>query len=127
MRFTPWIGAAMVALWPAMAGATDATSFVLKTTEDLYVVCTTPPDDPLRREAINFCQGYLLAVASYDFAISDRKNLQRLICVPEGATRAEGIQGFIDWAARHQQDRKFMDEPPVVGAVRGLASKWPCK
>jgi hypothetical protein len=127
MRLAPWLGIVVGGFWPALAGATDTTNFTLKTTQDLYVVCSTPTGDPLRREAINFCEGYLLAVASYDFAISDRKHLQRFICVPDGATRDQGIQGFLDWAAGHQQDHKFMDDPPVVGAVRGLAHTWPCQ
>jgi hypothetical protein len=113
--------------WPSIARATDPASFALKTTEDLYVVCSTASNDPLRREAINFCEGFLLGVVGYHNAVADRGNLKPFICYPQTATRDQGIQAFIDWAASHQQDRKFMNDPPVVGAVRGLAAKWPCK
>jgi Rap1a immunity proteins len=113
-------------LWSGFASAMDESYFVLKTTQDLYVVCTTPADDPLRREAINFCQGFLLGAVSYHDAVTDREHLKRLICYPQTVTRGEGIQAFIDWAASHQGDKTFMDEPPVYGAVRGLAAKWPC-
>jgi hypothetical protein len=127
MRTWMLVAIAAVGLAPTFAGATDATNFTLKTTEDLYTVCSTPSNDPLRAEAINFCEGYLLGVVTYHDAISNRKNLKRLICYPPNASRNEGIQAFIDWAASHQQDRKFMNDPPVIGAVRGLAAKWPCK
>jgi hypothetical protein len=127
MRTSLLLAACAVGLWPICARATDAANFTLKTTEDLYVVCSTANSDPLRAEAINFCEGYLLGVVGYHDAITDREHLKPFICYPPTATRDEGIQAFIDWAARHQRDRKFMNDPPVVGAVRGLAAKWPCK
>jgi Rap1a immunity proteins len=127
MRMTPLLSVAVLSLWPSFALATDTANFTLKTTEDLYRVCSTADDDPLRREAINFCEGFLLGVVSYHDAVTDRKHLKRLICYPQGVTRDEGIQAFVEWAASHQADNKFMNDPPVVGAVRGLAHKWPCK
>jgi len=127
MRIPLLLAVCAVGLWPSFARATDAANFTLKTTEDLFVVCSTASSDPLRAEAVNFCEGYLLGVVSYHDAITDREHLKPFICYPPTATRDEGIQAFIDWAARHQQDRKFMNDPPVVGAVRGLAAKWPCK
>ena len=127
MRLPLMLAASAVGLWPILAHATDAANFTATTTEDLYLVCSTANSDPLRAEAINFCEGYLLGVVNYHDAITDREHLKRLVCYPNTVTRDEGIQAFIDWAARHQQDRKFMNDPPVVGAVRGLAAKWPCK
>ena len=127
MRLVSMLGMAAIALWPSLAQATTAADFTLKSTQDLYLVCTTPQSDPLYREAVNFCEGYLLGIVSYHDAIVTRENLQRLICYPQGVTRDEGIRAFTDWGAKHQGDQKFMSDPPVVGAVRGLASKWPCK
>lgn len=113
-------------LLPMIASATDTTNFVLRTTKDLYAVCSTPASDPLYTQAINFCEGYLLSVVNYDDAISDNKHMHRLICYPVTATRDEGIQIFVNWAADHQQDQSLMNSPPVLGAIRGLASKWSC-
>lgn len=127
MRLSPLLGIAVIALWPGLVQATGTADFTLKTTEDLYRVCSVGPDEPLRREAINFCEGFLLGALSYHDAITTRENLKRLVCYPPTATRDQGIQAFIDWAVTHQRDQKFMNEPPVFGAVRGLASKWPCK
>ena len=126
MRISFLLAFAGVGLLPAVALATDSSNFILKTTKDLYTVCSTANSDPLRAQAINFCEGYLLGVVSYDDAIADSKHLHRLVCYPPTATRNEGIQAFIDWAASHQQDQELMNAPPVLGAIRGLAAKWPC-
>jgi Rap1a immunity proteins len=127
MRIAPLLGIAVLGLWPRLALAIDTSTFTLKTTEDLYRVCSIAPDDPLRREALDFCEGFLLGVVSYHDAVSDGKHLKRLICYPPTATRDQGIQAFVVWAAAHQQDQKFMNDPPAYGAVRGLAAMWPCK
>ena len=127
MRIAPFLGVAALALWPGLVQALDMSYFTLKTTHDLYKVCSVAPDDPLRREALAFCEGFLLGAVSYHDAVIDRENLKPLICHPQTATRDQSIQAFIDWAATHQQDQKFMNDPPVYGAVRGLAAKWPCK
>ena len=58
MRLPLMLAAGAVGLWPIFAQATDAANFTLKTTQDLYVVCSTPNNDPLRAQAINFCEGY---------------------------------------------------------------------
>ena len=127
MRISPLLGAVALGLWSGFAQGADITAFSLKTTEDLYRVCTVAPGDPQYHEAIDFCEGFLLGAVSYHDAISDQKHLQRLICYPQTATRDQGIQAFVDWAAAHQQDQKFMGDPAVMGVVRGLAAKWPCK
>lgn len=127
MRIVPWLGVAALGLWPGLAWALDTTDFTLRTTEDLFKVCSVAPDDPLHQQAVDFCEGFLLGVVSYHDAVTDREHLKRLICYPQTATRDQGIQAFVDWGAAHQQDQKFMGDPPVYGAVRGLAAKWPCK
>jgi hypothetical protein len=127
MRPAPLLAVAMLGLWPSLAFAMDSTDITLKTTEDLYQVCSVQADNPDYSRALSFCEGFLFATVSYDYAISDRKNLKRFICFPDTATRNEGIQAFVDWAKANLQNQKYMDEPPVYGAVRGLAAKWPCK
>jgi hypothetical protein len=126
MRMSILLATAGIGLMPSVASATDTTNFVLKTTQDLYEVCSTANNDPLYSQAINFCEGYLLGIVSYDDAIADGKHLQRLVCYPATATRNQGIQIFVDWATSHQQDPDLMNAPPVLGAIRGLASQWPC-
>jgi len=127
MRTAPLLVIAALCLAPGLARASDMSDFSLKTTENLYRVCTPAPDDPLRREALDLCEGFLAGAVSYHDAVTDRVNLKRLICYPQTATRDQGIEAFIEWAAAHQQDQKFMADPAVYGVVRGLAARWPCK
>ena len=127
MRVASLLAVAAVALSAGPARATTTADFAMKTTEDLYRVCSVAPNDPLRQEAINFCEGFLLGVVGYHDAVTKRENLKRLICYPSTATRDQGIEAFNVWAASHQQDQKFMSDLAVIGAVRGLAAKWPCK
>ena len=126
MRIASILGAAVVGLWPGLALAFDMSDFTLKTTEDLYQVCSVPDSDPVRPQALAFCEGFLLGVVSYHDAVVDREHLKPLICYPKTATRDEAIAAFVSWAASEQQSQKYMDAPPVLGAIRGLAHKWPC-
>ncbi len=127
MRIAPLLGVAVLGLWPGLAQAIDRSNVPLKTTEDLYQVCTVAPDDPLHREALDLCEGFLVGAVSYHDAVTDKEHLKRLICYPQTVTRDEGVQAFVAWASAHQQDHKFMGDPAVYGVVRGLAAKWPCK
>ena len=113
-------------LWPGAAGAVESSTFVLNTTEDLYLLCSTANSDPLRTAAINYCEGFLLGVVTFQDAIGDANPNKRLICYPQGVTRDQGIQAFVSWAASRQQNHKFMADSALMGALRGLASKWPC-
>jgi Rap1a immunity proteins len=125
MRIAPWLGLIALVSLPSLAAAADP-NLPLKTTEDLYKVCTAGPSDAQAREELDLCEGFLIGAVSYHDAISDRRHLQRLICYPSTATRDQGIQAFISWAGAHQQDQKFMSDPAVYGVVRALAAKWPC-
>jgi hypothetical protein len=47
----PWaflLAVIVFSLWPPVAGAVDSSNFVLNTTQDLYLVCSTADNDPLR-------------------------------------------------------------------------------
>jgi hypothetical protein len=127
MRIRAFLSIVIFGLWPSFVLAADVSHFTLKKTEDLYQICSTKPGNPLHNEAINFCQGFLLGVVSYHDAVTDRQNLQRLICYPATVTRDDGIMAFLEWSANNKTNEKLMTDPPVIGMVRGLAHKWPCK
>ncbi len=117
---------AILALWPGLASAIEKRDFWISDTVDLLELCTTPMDDPLRPQAINYCMAYLDGAVDYHDAITDHKNMKRLICYPNTASLEEGVLVFIGWAQANQGDKKLMDEPTVIGVVRALADKWPC-
>ena len=122
----PLVIAALLVSWPGLASAVERRDIWISNTVDLLELCTTPLDDPLRPQSINYCMAYLDGAVDYHDAISDHKDMKRLICYPNTATLEEGVLVFIDWAQENRADKKLMDEPTVIGVVKALAAKWPC-
>ncbi len=99
----------------------------LDTTEDLYQVCSVQPGAAEYVAASFACRGFIEGAVQYHDAVSDRKHLKRLICYPKTATVADGRAAFVAWAERNLGSARLMDELPVIGLVRALADKYPCK
>lgn len=97
------------------------------TTEDLFQVCSVEPGAPEYIPASFACRSFIEGAVQYHDAVADRKNLKRLICYPQGATIADGRAAFVAWAKEHVSDKGLMNEVPVVGLVRALAKKYPCR
>jgi len=97
------------------------------TTEDLYQVCSVDAGAPEYVAASFACRGFIEAAVQYHDEVTDRKKLKRLICYPKSATVADGRAAFVAWAKKHSGNKKLMNEVPVVGLVRALAAKYPCK
>ncbi|MDJ0950418.1 MAG: Rap1a/Tai family immunity protein [Alphaproteobacteria bacterium] len=116
-----------LALAPSLAAAVEEADFKLLHTEDLLDVCAAGPNSPLHRQAANFCIAYIEGAVDYHDAISAHKQMERLICYPSDVTRTQGVQAFVEWAQANKSDTKLMREATVVGVVRALAAKWPCK
>ena len=53
--------------------------------------------------------------------------MKRLICYPPTATIEDGIAAFLAWGKANSGNAKLMAEQPVIGLVRALAAKAPCK
>jgi len=99
--------------------------FVAQKTQNILNLCTASPQDPLYREAIHFCHGYLVGAYHYYQAQTADKQELKLFCPPEPKpTRNESIAKFISWAQAHPQ---YMNETPVETEFRFLIDKWPCK
>lgn len=122
------IGAAVAtAFYAQSVVAVDDDDLDLDTTDDLYQVCSVAPDAAEYIPASFACRAFIEAAVQYHDEISNRKNLKRLICYPKGATIADGRAAFVAWAEKNAKDKKLMQERPVVGLVRSLADKYPCK
>ena len=122
------ISAALLTLAMAQpATAIEDKNVSFDTTEDLYRVCSVEAADPSHTAAQVACTAFIEATVQYPDAVSDRKQLKRLICYPQGATIADGRTAFLAWAQKNAGDAKRMGELPVVGLVRALAKAYPCK
>ena len=112
-------------LVPGLAGAVTKEDFVAKTTRNLLNLCTVSADDPLHREAIHFCEGYLVGAYHFHIAESAGSGGHRLVCFPKPPpSRDQAISMFVKWARAHPQ---YMKESPVETEFRFLIEKWPCK
>jgi hypothetical protein len=122
------LGAAVgAAFYAQSAVAVQDEDVNFDTTEDLYQVCSVDPDATEYVAASFACRGFIEAAVQYHDAVAARKKLKRLICYPKGATVGDGRTAFVAWAKKHANDKKLMGEMPVVGLVRALAEKYPCK
>jgi hypothetical protein len=97
------------------------------TTDDLYNVCAVPADAPEHPLTHQACRAFIEAAVQYHDAVSDKKHLKRLICYPESATIRDGKEAFLAWARKNAGNKKLMGEMPVIGLVRSLEGKYPCK
>lgn len=128
LSFRAALGAAILvgaSTQPAAAIEDDDLRF--DTTSDLYAVCTVSASDAEYPVANQACRAFIEAAVQYHDAVSDRKNLKRLICYPKSATIQDGKDAFVSWAKKNARNKNLQKEIPVVGLVRALASKYPCK
>lgn len=127
-KATLWPAAALATLTAGFAvAAVDEADFSLRTTENLYDLCSVTSDHPDYAPAIYACRSFLEATVQYHDAVSDGKTLKRLICYPSNANLEDARRAFLAWAEANAGNRKVMAEMPVIGAVRALEDKYPCK
>jgi len=128
LLFSSMMGAAVAVIFGSQSVlAVQDEDIDFDTTEDLYQVCSVEPNAPEYIAASFACRGFIEGSVQYHDEVTDRKNLKRLICYPKGATVADGREAFVAWARKHSGDEKLMNEVPVVGLVRALAEKYPCR
>jgi hypothetical protein len=109
------------------AAAVQESNFRFDSTADLVAVCSVPVDAAEYQVANQACRAFIEATVEYHDAVSDRKKMKRLICYPPTATIEDGKAAFLAWAKAKAGDAKLMAEQPVIGLVRALAAKSPCK
>ncbi|MBU1904579.1 MAG: hypothetical protein KJ573_13440 [Proteobacteria bacterium] len=123
-KWMMWVllGAFLIPCW---VGAVEKGHFVLDTTGDLIALCTVPQGDPLYKEAVHFCIGYLVGAYHYHVVENSGPEGSRLVCPPDPPPpRAEVVTVFVDWVKKHPE---YMDEEPVETWFRFLIEKYPCK
>lgn len=118
---------ALLGISSQQATAIEDDDLRFDTTRDLYDVCAVPADAPEYPVANQACRAFIEAAVQYHDAVSDRKNLRRLICYPKSATIRDGKDAFIAWARTNADNQTRMGELPVIGLVRSLENKYPCK
>jgi hypothetical protein len=108
------------------AASREPDDFDLRTTRDLYTLCSAKPDTPAHDSSISACLGFISGVVQYHHGVNDGKRLPRWICYPEGTTRGDGRLAFIAWVEKNKDNKELMNQLPVRGLVKALAEKYPC-
>ena len=117
----------VLGLLPGLAAAGEkAQAMSPKNTRDLLTLCGVGTDNPEYENMAYYCIAYINGALDYHDAIVKHKDMERLICYPKGTTLAQGAMAFIEWGRGKQNEMEYMNEAPVIGAVRGMASKWSC-
>ena len=123
-----WSAVAATFLIPANAlSDVGEADFSLRTTQDLHDLCSAPSDHPDYAPAIYSCRSFIEATVQYHDAVSDGKTLKRLICYPSSSTLEDARVAFVEWGEANARNRTLMGELPVMGVVRALEDKYPCK
>ncbi len=126
MKLKMLAGAIALCLAPALAHAVERVDFDLKTTQDLLDVCTVDGSDSLAAEAVYLCVGYFVGAYHYHQSVSG-PDMKPLVCAPEGTTRTDAIHIFVAWGQANAANMELMGELPIVGAIKAVREKWPCK
>ena len=128
LSFPALAGAAvLVGSFAQPAAAIEDDDLRFDTTADLYGVCAVTAGEAEYPVAHQACRSFIEAAVQYHDEVSGRKKLPRLICYHKDATIQDGANAFLAWAGKNARDKKLMGEVPVVGLVRSLAKKYPCK
>ena len=101
----------------------DADTFKVPTVGNLLRLCSASADDPMAKEATQFCLGVVVGAYSvYDELVRGGKT-RSIVCPPEGVTRVDGAAAFVAWAKANPQAG---NEHAVDGLFRAWAAKYPC-
>jgi hypothetical protein len=120
-------GALLVALLSQHSVAAQQAGRKVYDVRDLYRTCSVAPDSPEYTLATYACLAFIGGAVQYHDEVSDRKHLKRLICYPKDATVTDGRAAFVAWGKKNAANEERMNEVAVVGLVRALAQKYPCR
>jgi hypothetical protein len=107
------------------AMAVTEEDFKVSTTQNLLNLCTVSASDPLAKEAIHFCHGFLIGAYAYYLNDTSGPDSKKLFCMPDPEpSRNEAIAMFLKWSKARPQ---LMDKPAVEAEFMFLIETWPCK
>lgn len=109
---------------PYPAAAVTQADFLASSSRDLLTLCSAAPSDPLYREAVHFCHGYLVGAYHYMQAVTNGPGAVKLVCFDNPPpSRNQAIDRFIEWL---RQNPQYQAELPVETMLRHLQTTYPC-
>jgi hypothetical protein len=89
----------------------------------LVDICTIEPTHDDYAASMGFCYGFFEGAIRYHLAISGLNGDRHLVCAPEGTTRVQGVQVFVDFMRENPQ---YDTEASIDAVIRALMARWPC-
>ena len=116
-------GLSLAAL-PAAAQVTPD-NFAGGRTSDLAALCAAGPSDPDVVAAVNFCHGYLMAIAQFHAELTrEGGQLGPFFCLQRPLPSVSTItSGFVNWARANPQ---YAQTSAAEGVVRFATETSPC-
>jgi len=105
------------------AGYTEA-DLILDSAGDLVDVCNIGVSHGHYDTARAFCYGFFEGAIHYDEAISLTTHYVDLVCSPDGTTRVQAVDVFLQYMAANPQ---YRGEQPIDAIFRALMNEWPCE
>jgi hypothetical protein len=114
-----------LAAWPLTCQAVTQDNFLARTTADLVALCSVGDTDPLRVQAVYFCEGYVAGANHFYQSEQGSPGTPQLYCLPNPPpSRTDAIELFVAWA---RNNAAYMNERPVDTLMRFAGATWPCK
>ena len=127
MRASSVVFALGMALAPLTSWAqTDGYSlddYQLRTSGDLYDICTLEPTHENYAAGRGFCLGYFAGGIDLHDALAASRDYPRIACPTQGVTRDDVVATFVAYAKAHPQ---YLDERPMETVFRAVIDRWPC-
>lgn len=98
--------------------------FNLHTASDLVDICALDKSHPDHIAAMAFCYGFFEGGIHYDDAMSHSPSYQKIVCHPDGTTRTQAVEVFVNYVRANPQ---YGSEAPIDTIFRALVAKWPCE
>jgi hypothetical protein len=109
---------------PAAAQVTPE-NFAGGRTSDLAALCAAGPSDPNAVSAVNFCHGYLMAIAQFHAELTREDGpMNPFFCLARPLPTVSAITaGFVTWARANPQ---YAQSSAAEGVVRFASDTNPC-
>ena len=117
-RQVMWLSLMVTVLMPALVGAVTEADFEAKTTQNLLNLCSAPPNDPYYREAINFCEGYLVGAYQYYLSEIASDTSEAFVCLPTPPPSRNEAMRMLEQSLHHMPPERKQRIAMLLDQIR---------
>ena len=121
---TSWLVPGQLQAGTKLSDGYTLEDFNLHTASDLADICSLDKSHSDHVAAMAFCYGFFEGGIHYDDAISTSPSYNKIVCDPEGTTRTQAVEVFVDYVRANPE---YGSKAPIDTIFRALVAKWPCE